>query len=69
MPQQAMVFKAAAEVYMDTLNEVTDAFGGETDPRKQKTRTCWGKRVLFLQKTGEVVPLVGFGYSWTWTGL
>uniref|UniRef100_A0A8C1YFE9 Solute carrier family 19 member 3b n=1 Tax=Cyprinus carpio TaxID=7962 RepID=A0A8C1YFE9_CYPCA len=43
MPQHGMFFKKA-EVYTDTLNEVTDTFGGETDLRKQATGTCcdWG---------------------------
>lgn len=44
MPQQGMFFKKKVEVSTDTLNEVTDAFGGETDLAKQATGACcdWG---------------------------
>ncbi len=43
MPQQGMFFKKVG-VSTDTLNEFTDAFGGETDRGTQATGTCcdWG---------------------------
>ncbi|KAI2653864.1 Thiamine transporter 2 [Labeo rohita] len=43
MPQHGMFFKKV-EVSADTLNEVTNAFGGEMDLGKQATGTCcnWG---------------------------
>lgn len=40
MPQQGMFFKKKVEVSTDPLNEVTDAFGGQTDLGKQATGAC-----------------------------
>ncbi|XP_059361972.1 solute carrier family 19 member 3b [Carassius carassius] len=46
MPQQGMFFKKKVEMSMDTLNEVTDAFEGETDLAKQATGACCDWRNL-----------------------